>query len=97
MNTTTNRRVLAAAAAAGILSLIVAAPASAKPEWNEPAAVPVGTSPTPAPEIQIREVLVDDDAWEYAQLGLGAAVGAAAVGAAVIAVRRREQRAPHPA
>ena len=109
MNTTI-RRILTTAAATGVLSLATAVPGVAKPEWTEPAASSDGSSsplcspppacyPTGETRTVTREVQVDDDAWEYVQLGLGALAGAAVAGtaaAAGVALRRRGQHAPHP-
>lgn len=94
MNTNT-RRTLCTGAAAGLISMAVAMPAAAKPEWTEPAA-PADGSDTSESTTLIREVLVDDGAWEYLQIGLGAAAGAAVAGAASVALRRREH-SPRPA
>jgi hypothetical protein len=47
-----------------------------------------------------RQVHVDDDAWEYVQVGVGVLAGATlagAAGAAGVALRRRGQHTPHPA
>lgn len=93
MNTTT-QRILSSAAATAVLALATAVPAAAKPEWTEPAAGSDGGASEPT--IVTRDVFVDDDAWEYAQIGLGALAGATAVGAAAVALRRREHHAPHP-
>jgi hypothetical protein len=91
MNTTT-RRILSAAAATGIVSLATAWPATAQlEEWTEPRSAPGGV------ETVLVELPVDDNAWEYAQVGLGALAGATAVGAAAVALRRREHGVPHPA
>lgn len=106
MNTTT-RRMLSTAAATGVLSLAATVPAVAKPEWTEPAAPTNGSdaplcSPPPAchttnePQTVIREtVQVDDDAWEYSQIGLGAVAGATLAGAAVAAGVALWRRGPH--
>lgn len=91
MNITT-RRILSTAAATGIVALATALPASAKPVWVEPAAPTPGWQPP-----EIIEVLVDDNAWEYGQIGLGALAGATAAGAAALALRRREHGLPYPA
>ena len=97
MNSTA-RRILSTAAATGLVSLATALPAPAQMEWIEPAGVPYGSTSAPGGgQTVIQRVPVDDDAWEYAQLGLGALAGAAAVGAALVALRRREHHAPHPA
>ena len=95
----TIKRTLAATAAGGLLTLATAVPAAAKPEWTEPAAALNGTTTTVSgPTLtEIREVFVDDDAWEITQVGLGALAGATLVGAAAAALRRREHHAPHPA
>jgi hypothetical protein len=95
MNTPT-RRILSTAAATGVLSLAATVPAVAKPEWTEPAA-PANGSTTSEPTTGIREVFVDDDSWEYVQIGLGALAGASLVGVAAVALRRHDQHAPHPA
>lgn len=98
MNTTT-RRMISTAAAAGVLSLATAVPVAAEPVWIEPAA-PTNGATSSQPETVIHEVRVDDDAWEYVQLGLGALVGVTlvgAAGAAGVALRRRAHHAPHPA
>ena len=105
----TTRRILSAAAATGVLSLASAVPSVAKPDWTEPAAPSDGSTPlcspppachtTDEPRTVTREVHVDDDAWEYVQMGLGALVGATlagAAGAAGVAMRHRGQHAPHP-
>lgn len=94
MNTTA-RRILSSGAAAGLLSVAIAVPAAAKPEWTEPAAASGGSTTSESTAV-IRKVFVDDDAWEYLQIGLGAVAGATVVGAAAVALRRREPRAPHP-
>lgn len=86
MNTTT-RRILAAGAATGAFTLATAVPAAAKPEWTEHAAV-VGAT-TSEPRVVTREVFVDDDAWEYLQIGIGALAGVTFAGAAAAAIRRR--------
>jgi hypothetical protein len=98
MNTTV-KRTLAATAAGGVLTLATAMPAEAKDDWTEPASAPAGSSVSvPGPSTtEIREVFVDDDAWEMVQLGLGVLAGATVVGAAAVAIRRREHHAPHPA
>ena len=93
MNTAT-RRLLSAGAATGVLALATAAPAAAKPEWTEPAGAVNGTS---QPRVVIHEVSVDDDAWEYVQIGLGALAGVTVAGTAAVALRRREHLAARPA
>jgi hypothetical protein len=109
MNTTI-RRILSTAATVGVLSLATAWPGVAKPEWTEPAAPSDGSSaplcspppacyPTGEPRTVTREVQVDDEAWEYVQIGLGALAGASVAGAAAaagVALRRRGQHAPRP-
>jgi len=94
MNTIT-RRILSAGAATGILTLAATVPAAAKPEWTEPAAVLDGT--TGEPRVVVREVFVDDDAWPYLEVGLGALAGVTVAGAGAVALRRREHPTPRPA
>jgi hypothetical protein len=97
MNTIT-KRTLAATAAGGLLTLATAVPASAKPVWTEPEGrTGGGTVEGTSTITEIREVLVDDDAWELAQVGLGAVAGATLVGAVAVTLRRRQHHAPHPA
>jgi hypothetical protein len=108
MNTTTTRRFLTTAAAAGVLSLGAAFPASAWPDPGAPGSTGKGGATTvrdvptkivrndPSATV-VREVLVDDDAVEYAQIALGALTGLAVASAAAVGFRRREQHAPHPA
>lgn len=94
MNTTT-RRILSAAAATGVLSLATAMPATAKPDPGFPGSSGESTTSDSGTKTVIREVLVDDDALEYLQIGLGALAGMAAAGAAAVTVRRRGHHAPH--
>ena len=88
------RRIVSAVAATGVLALATAVPAAAKPEWTEPAGAVNGTT---QPRVVIHEVSVDDDAWEYLQIGVGALAGVTVAGAAAVALRRRENSATSPA
>ena len=93
---TTTRRALSTAAAAGVISLAAAVPATAAPDpgfpgsTGDPGQAQTGDSGT-------RQVLVDDNALEYVQIGLGALAGMTLAGAAAFGVRRVERHAPHPA
>lgn len=97
MNTSTTRRILATAAAAGVLSVATALPAGAEPDPGYPGSTGVSATTQDGPQTVIRQVLVDDNALEYLQLGLGALAGIGVAGAAMAGVRRVGHRAPHPA
>ena len=75
MNTTI-RRILATAAAAGVLSLSTVAPAAAEYERGS------------GPQSPTREGFVDDADLVGLRTGLGALLGLALTGAAVVGIRR---------
>lgn len=96
MNTTT-RRILSAAAATGVLSIATALPAEAEPDAGWDGNIGGTSASDGGTQTVIREVVVDDDALEYLQIGLGALAGMAVAGAAAVTVRRFGHHAPHPA
>jgi hypothetical protein len=92
--TTTIRRIASTVAATGLLSLATALPAAAIPDPGKP--VPTGDQASQGSTSIVREVVVheDDNAFEYVQVGLGAAGGMALAGvaAAVLVARRHGAR-----
>jgi hypothetical protein len=89
----TLRRTICTLGAAATLGLVLAGPASARPEPGDP----VGSSGTATPGPAIIRVPVDDNALELVQLGGGVLAGLALAGAGRAMASRRQHAHPIPA
>jgi len=87
------RRGAATVGAAGLIALLLAGPAAARPDPGTGGSHerPQGSSAVTGPDEQVTaQVLrVDDGAWEYLQIGTGLAAGLALGGTGMLLVSRR--------